>query len=73
MSAQLLICKFAVVTCVSLFFTDASRDSHGSLARSLSRPFSGSRIFSLTATAEIYFRFALPAGILFSKRNENRA
>ena len=74
MSAQLLICKFAVVTCVSLFFfTDASRDSHGSLARSLSRPFSGSRIFSLTATAEIYFRFALPAGILFSKRNKNRA
>ena len=38
MSAQLLICKFAVFTCVSLFFTDASRDSHGSQARSLSRP-----------------------------------
>ena len=38
MSAQLLICKFAVLTCVSFFFTDASRDSHGSLACSLSRP-----------------------------------
>ena len=38
MSAQLLICKFAVFTCVSFFFTDASRDSHGSLACSLSRP-----------------------------------
>ena len=35
MSAQLLICKFAVFTCVSFFFTDASLDSHGSLARSL--------------------------------------
>ena len=28
MSAQILICKFAVFTCVSFFFTDASRDSH---------------------------------------------
>ena len=28
MSAQLLICKFAVFTCVSFFFNDASRDSH---------------------------------------------
>ena len=28
MSAQLLICKFAVFTCVSFFFTNASRDSH---------------------------------------------
>ena len=35
MSTQLLICKFAVFTCVSFFFTDAS---HGSLPRSLSRP-----------------------------------
>ena len=33
--AQLLIRKFAVFTCVSFFFTDAS---HGSLARSFSRP-----------------------------------
>ena len=38
MSAQVLICKFAVFTCVSNFFTDALLDSHGSLARSLSRP-----------------------------------
>ena len=32
---------------------------------------SGSHIFSLTATAEI--RFAMPAEMLFTKRNENRA
>ena len=39
MSAQLLICKFAVFTYVfPYFFTNASRDSHGSLACSLSRP-----------------------------------
>ena len=30
MSAQLLICEFAVFTCVSFFSTDASCDSHGS-------------------------------------------
>ena len=35
MSAQLLICKFAVFTSRSLFFTDALRDLHGSLAHSL--------------------------------------
>ena len=40
MSAQLLICEFAVFTCVSFFFTDVSRDLHGSLACSLSRPLS---------------------------------
>ena len=33
MSAQLLICNFAVFTCVSFFLTDASHDYHGSLAR----------------------------------------
>ena len=32
--------------------------------------FSGSYTFSLTATAK-NFRFALPAGVLFTKRNEN--
>ena len=57
MSAQHLIGKFAVFTCVSFFFffTDASRDSHGSLARSLSRPkamyltaFLGLEIFMFT-------------------------
>ena len=69
MSAQLLICKKIIF----LPMPRASRDSHGSLACSMSRPFSGSHIFSLTATAKIYFRFALPAGMLFSKRNENRA
>ena len=30
--------------------------------------FSGSHIFSLTATAKIYFRFALPAGMLYLTR-----
>ena len=41
----------------------------------LQAKFSGSHTFSLTATAKIglYFRFALPAGMLFWKRNENRA
>ena len=48
MSAQLLICKFAVFTCVSFFFTDALRDSHGSLACSLSRPVKGEDIYIST-------------------------
>ena len=42
MSPQLLICKFAVFTCVSFILTDASRDS---LARSLSRPFTSQQKF----------------------------
>ena len=44
MSARLLICTFAVFPCVSFFFTDALRDSHGSLARSLSRPTSWDKL-----------------------------
>ena len=36
MSARILVCKFAVFTCFSFFFFTG--DSHGSLARSLSRP-----------------------------------
>ena len=38
MSAQLLICKFAFYTHFYFIFTDDSRDLHGSLAHSLSRP-----------------------------------
>ena len=44
MSARLLICTFAVFPCVSFFFTDALHDSHGSLARSLSRPTSWDKL-----------------------------
>ena len=56
MSAQLLICNFAVFTCVSFFLTDASHDYHGSLARSLSRPHGrllngGSTVYRMRAIA----------------------
>ena len=38
MSAQLLICKFAVFTCFRFISAEGMRDWHGLLARSLSRP-----------------------------------
>ena len=38
MSAQFLICKFAVFICFHFSFISGSCDLHGSLARSLSRP-----------------------------------
>ena len=41
--------------------------------RSIRPNFSGSHTFSLTATAKILFLSRLAAGMLFLKRNENRA
>ena len=38
MSAQFLICKFAVFICFHFIFISGSCDLHGSLADSLSRP-----------------------------------
>ena len=38
MSAQFLICKFAVFSCFHFIFISGLCDLHGSLARGLSRP-----------------------------------
>ena len=64
MSAQLLIPKFAVFTCVSFFFTDALHHSHGSLARSLSRPVQvGLEIFLVIADLFRLVQISLSAAL----------
>ena len=60
MSAQLLICKFAVFTCFYFIFTDGSCDLPGLLARSLSRPNSSYNVQTLTGNPLIW----IPGGHL---------
>ena len=55
MSAQLLICKFAFYTHFYFIFTNGSRDLHGSLAHSLSRPDTG-----LLSNKETCLYFPMP-------------